>query len=114
MSDLTTTPDALFLPEKLKRGRTLWERMNSILDMAEPLLGVDRSRGQRGYIRKQPGGWLFITRDPMDTLFWPIHTPLSGRTRYTWVLGGDGIKRGYLTPEAREYARREDQAPREL
>ena len=38
-------PDALFLPETLKRGRTLYERIDSILEIAEPLLGVDRAAG---------------------------------------------------------------------
>src|SRR5579885_1333645 len=96
-------PDALFVPERMKRGRTLYERMCSILDVAEPLLGVDRAAGQRAYIRRQGDGWLFVTRDPMDTIYFPLNTPLRGRPRYDWIDGADGIRRGYLVAEAREF-----------
>jgi hypothetical protein len=97
-------PDALFLRESAKRGRRLIDRINSILEIAEPLLGVDRSQGQRGYIRRQEGGWLFITKDPEDTIYHALSSPLRGRDRYAWVVGADGIKRGYLTEEARAAA----------
>lgn len=98
----SAVPDALCIPERLKQGRTLWERMNSILDLAEPLLNVDRGRGDRAYIRRQGDGWLFVTRDPEDTLYFPLHTPLRGRPRYRWLDAPDGIRRGYLVPEARD------------
>jgi hypothetical protein len=91
-----SVPDALFVPEKMKRGRSLWERMNSILDIAEPILGVDRSKGGRAYIRRQGNGWLFITSDPADTMYYPLGTPLQRRPRYLWIDGPDGIRRGYL------------------
>jgi hypothetical protein len=95
------TPDALFLPEgPYKRGRRLIDRIHSILEIAEPLLGVDREAGQRAWIRRQEGGWLFITRDPNDTIYHPLTSPLRGRDRYTWVMGPDGIKRGYLKDNA--------------
>lgn len=95
------TADALFYPEKLKRGGTFAERVDSVLDVAEPMLGVDRPRGERGYIRKQDGGWLFITKDIADTINFPITHPLRGRPRYQWVDGPDGIRLGYLVAEAR-------------
>ena len=95
------TPDALFIPEALKRGRTMKDRMNSVLDLAEPMLGVDRPSGGRAYIRKQPGGQLFITRDPEDTIYHALTSPLRGRDRYAWLAGPDGIRRGWLTAEAR-------------
>jgi hypothetical protein len=91
-----SVPDALFVPENMKRGRTLWERMNSILDVAEPMLGVDRTKGDRAYIRRQGDGWLFITKDPEDTIYYPLRTPLQRRPRYVWIDGPDGIRRGYL------------------
>ena len=91
--------DALFLPESAKRGRTQHARIASICDIAEPLLGVDRTQGQRAYIRRQPGGWLFITRDPADTIEHSLTSPLRGRPRYAWVDGADGIRRGYLIAE---------------
>ncbi len=93
-------PDALFIPETMKRGRSLYERIDSILSLAEPLLGADRARGDRAYIRRQGDGWLFVTRDPIDTIYFPLNTPLRGRPRYHWLDGTDGIRRGYLVPEA--------------
>jgi hypothetical protein len=94
-------PDALMMPEvRYKRGRTLRERIDSILAIAEPLLGVDREKGERGWIRRQEGGWLFVTKDPAHTIYWPLNTALRGSDRYQWIMGEDGIKRGYLTPTA--------------
>jgi hypothetical protein len=101
MTPIVPTPDALLVPEKLKRGRSLFERMCSILDLAEPMLGVDRSKGERAYIHRQPGGWLFITKDRFDTIYHPLRTPLQGRPRYAWLDGQDGVRRGYLTEAAR-------------
>ena len=45
------TPDALMLPETSKRGARMVDRVASIADIAEPLLEVDRERGERAYIR---------------------------------------------------------------
>ena len=109
MIPTSPVPDALYIPEKMKRGRTLWERMNSILDLAEPLLGVDRTEGDRAFIRRQGDGWLFVTRDPQDTIYFPLNTPLRGRPRYNWLDATDGIRRGYLVPEAMN-VRRESEA----
>jgi hypothetical protein len=111
MSTIPTTPlpDALLIPERMKRGSTWYERMNSILDVAEPLLGVDRARGNRAYIRRQGDGWLFVTRDPQDTIYFPLDTTLRGRPRYQWLEKADGIRRGYLVPEAMN-ERRESEA----
>jgi hypothetical protein len=102
-------PDALFIPEKMKRGRTLYERMNSIFEIAESLLGVDRARGERAYVRRQGDGWLFVTRDPHDTIYFPLASPLRGRPRYHWLDGADGIRRGHLVTEAMN-DRRENEA----
>lgn len=93
-------PDALFVPEASKRGRTLFERIESILAIAEPMLGVDRTRGARAYIRRQGDGWLFVTRDPQDTIYFPLDSPLRGLPRYRWIDGADGIRRGHLVTEA--------------
>ena len=88
-------PDALFVLENMKQGRTLRDRINSILDIAEPILGVERSKGERAYIRRQGDGWLFITKDPEDTIYYALRTPLQGRPRYVWVDDSDAIRRGY-------------------
>ena len=89
-------PDALFLPETIKAGARQIDRINSVLEVAEPMLGVDRGRGERAYIRRQPGGRLFITRDPADTLLHPVGHPLEGADRYRWSPRADGVEFGFL------------------
>lgn len=95
--------DALIVPESWKTGGTQLDRIDSILRLAEPLLGVDRSRGERAYIRRQPTGRLFITSDPRDTISFPIGHPREGRPRYSWTTSPDGSERGTLV-EARPNA----------
>jgi hypothetical protein len=94
-------PDALILPEAWKQGKTQIARIDSILAIAEPLLDVDRAKGERAYIRRQPGGRLFITADPHDTLQFPIGHPQEGRLRYRWVAAADGSEHGFLVEDAR-------------
>lgn len=98
---MDSTFDALIIPESWKRGGTQLDRIDSILRVAEPLLGVDRSRGGKAYIRRQPGGKLFITADPRDTLSFPAGHSLQGRPRYGWASHPDGTERGTLVAEAR-------------
>jgi hypothetical protein len=95
------TPDALLVPEQLKRGATQWERIRSINQIAIPLLGIDYEKDELAWIHKQPGGWLFISKNPEDTIYWPHGAPQAGRHRYAWVDGEGGVRRGYLTEEAR-------------
>jgi hypothetical protein len=94
-------PDALLLPEAWKTGQTQLERIDSILAIAEPLLNVDRGAGQRAYIRRQPGGRLFVTADAADTLRFPLDHPRAGQPRYRWVAQPDGSEHGFLVAEAR-------------
>ena len=90
------SPDALIVPETWKKGQTQLDRIDSILELAEPLLRVDRSKGQRAYIRRQPGGRLYVTADPHDTLQFPVGHPREGRPRYNWDSRPDGSEYGYL------------------
>lgn len=99
---MDSTFDALIIPESRKRGDTQLDRIDSILRIAEPLLGVDRSRGEKAYIRRQPGDKLFITANPQDTLTFPVGHPLQGRARYGWSVHPDGTERGTLVAEARD------------
>jgi hypothetical protein len=94
-------PDALIVPEAWKKGQTQLDRIDSILEVAEPLLRVNRSRGERAYIRRQPGGRLFVTSDPHDTLQFPVGHPREGRPRYHWVSRPDGSEYGYLVKDLR-------------
>ena len=96
LAELILLPDALFLPESTKAGSKLRDRVNAVADIAEPLLEVDRSAGERVYIRKQPHGRLFVTRDPHDTIFFPTGHPRSGASRYRWERRDDGVEVGYL------------------
>jgi hypothetical protein len=89
-------PDALFLPESLKVGPTIFARVDSVCDVAEPLLEVDRAAGERAWIRTQPHGRLFITRDPADTILYPTNHPKSGQPRYRWENREGGVEVGYL------------------
>jgi hypothetical protein len=105
-----TTADAAYVPGSLRRGDTVHERLRSILAIAEPILGVDRAAGERGWVRvikstdaRRPDPWLFVTRDPNDTLLFPVAAPphLAQKPRYDWVEGPSGIRLGYLKSEAR-------------
>jgi hypothetical protein len=93
-------PDAVFLPESWKVGDTQLDRIDSILSVAEPLLNVDRARGGRAYIRRQPGGRLFVTTDPADTIQFPIGHAREGRPRYRWAAQPDGLEYGFLVEGA--------------
>ena len=92
-------PDALMVPESIKRGKTQLDRIDSVLSVVEPLLQVKRP-GERAYIRRQPGGMQFISRNPRDTLYHANGTDLEGKPRYQWedadVPGVTGIQVGYL------------------
>jgi hypothetical protein len=96
------TPDALLLPESWKSGRTHLDRIDSILAIAEPLLGVDRAEGRKAYIRRQPGGRLFVTADPKDTLCFPLSHAREGMPRYRWVVQEDGSEHGFLVEHAHD------------
>jgi hypothetical protein len=89
-------PDALMLSSNQKRGARLIDRVASIAEIAEPILGVDRAAGERAWIRQQPHGQLFITRDLADTICFARDHRLSGQPRYRWEKQCDGSEWGYL------------------
>jgi hypothetical protein len=90
------TPDALMIPEGLKAGARMSDRVTSVVDIAEPLLVVDRSQGERAHIRIQPHGRLFVTKDVHDTILFPRGHERDGQPRYHWVLQESGLEYGYL------------------
>jgi hypothetical protein len=95
--DAIRLPPTARLPVKTQGVSTIFERVGAVADIAEPLLQVDKTKGERAYIRRMPtGDFLFITRDPNDTIKFPIGHPLGGRDRYTWEDHGDGVSLGYL------------------
>ena len=77
------------------------DRVASIADVAEPLLGVDRARGERAYIRLQGNGKLFVSKSIFDTIQFPKGHDRDGQPRYRWVAQPDGSEFGYLVPESR-------------
>lgn len=91
-------PHALMIPEGLKTGARMSDRVASVADIAEPLLVVDRSQGERAYIRVQPGGRLFVSKDIHDTILFPKGHPRDGMPRYNWVPQENGVEYGYLVP----------------
>lgn len=102
MIETSPPADALLIPARCRQGRTQVERIRSIARIADPLLGVDPDRGECAWIRTVPiDDYLFISRDGNDTLLFPLNSPFRGRPRYDWIDGADGIRRGYLVPEAR-------------
>jgi hypothetical protein len=92
-------PDALFLPTQPVGGPRIFDRIAAVCRIAEPLLEVDFKGGERAYIRKQPHGRLFVTRDPTDTINFPTGHPRSGTPRYRWEKRADGTELGYLHAE---------------
>jgi hypothetical protein len=92
-------PDAVMLPEARKCGARMVDRVASIADIAEPLLEVDRARGERAYIRLQGNGKLFVSKSIVDTILFPKDHPRDGQPRYRWVLHPDGAEFGYLVSE---------------
>jgi hypothetical protein len=94
-----SVPDALMLSEDRKCGSRMVDRVASIADIAEPLLEVDRARGERAYIRLQGNGKLFVSKSIVDTILFPKDHLRDGQPRYRWELQPDGAEFGYLISE---------------
>jgi len=90
------TPYALMIPQGLKTGARMSDRLAPVVDIAEPLLVVDRQKGERAYFRIQPGGRLFATKNVHDTILFPKGHERDGRPRYNWVPQENGVEYGYL------------------
>jgi hypothetical protein len=88
-------PDALFLPAQPASGK-IFDRVAAVCRLTEPLLECDYRAGEHVYIRKQPHGRLFVTRDPADTIYFPIGHARSGEPRYRWERREGGVEVGYL------------------
>ena len=94
-----SVPDALMLSEDRKCGARMVDRVASIADIAEPLLAVERARGERAYIRLQGNGKLFVSKSIFDTILFPKDHQRDGQPRYRWELQPDGAEFGYLISE---------------
>jgi hypothetical protein len=92
-------PDALFVHSPPKASGTITARVEAACKLFERLLECDYPR-EKAYIRKQPFGRLFVTRDPADTILFPTGHPRSGQPRYRWERQADETELGYLITEA--------------
>ena len=94
--------DAIMMDESKKTGSTSWGRIDSLCSIAEPLLGLDKAKGQTAWIRRQPGGKVFVTGSPTDTIYYPNDHDKAGQPRYGWVVStaDPGIELGYLLDKA--------------
>ncbi len=88
----------------MKKGHRLGDRLNHVSDIAEPMLGVDRLKGEHAYVRSGRNSNMFITKDPADSLYHASNSPWRGHDRYAWIAGPDGIRRGWLTDTAKAEA----------
>jgi len=95
-------PDAVLIPSSCKRGSNSREKIHSILDIAEPALGVDKAAGEHAYYRSVPftspdgSSYNLATRDPYDTFLHPTGHPREKQPRYRWEDGEGGIRFGFL------------------
>lgn len=115
-------PDGVLVPETLKCGHKSADRIAMILSLVEPILGVDRSKGEKGWIRHleppypdgtpqfpanrngSPARVIMITRDQdagRDTLLFHRTHSQAGDHRYTWgPITAQGVSVGTLVAQA--------------
>jgi hypothetical protein len=119
-------PDAVLMPGELKKGKRSSDRIQSVLDIAEPILQVDRSKGELGWLRylappyppgtpqfvdpSDPTGrrqviLVMVTRDRdagRDTLLYHKTHDQAGEHRYSWSpITAQGVSIGTCTdPDA--------------
>jgi hypothetical protein len=93
-------PDALMLDARVRKGRHASNRVASVCDIAEPILGVDKAAGEHAWIHLQPHNWLFVSKSVEDTINFPHDHERDGQERYHWVVQPDGSKWGYLVDGA--------------
>lgn len=94
--------DAIKIPVSFKRGTDAVGRLNSVLDIAESALEVDKGKDEHAYVRNQDA-FLFATRDPQDTLLYPFGHAKECKSRYVWTDRGDGIELGVLKEDISAY-----------
>lgn len=91
------TPDAVRIPDAWKGNGNALVQAHTLVDHAETILGVDRTRGERAWVRDAMGGQTrFCTKSPEDTMLYPLRHPQEGRERYNWVAQTDGSAHGFL------------------
>lgn len=88
-------PDALFIPFSSLPNLPTLSRNHHVIGVAEPLLGIDPESDEEAWARTQDNGY-FVTRDPADTMLFPLSHKLAERERYHWKTRSDGIRIGVL------------------
>jgi hypothetical protein len=89
-------PDIVKYPVNWKVGDLVTDRVGAILDRCEPVLGVDRSKGERGWIHKTILGFEFVSKVNHDTYNYPSEHYKNGQCRFRMVTQEDGSEHGYL------------------
>jgi hypothetical protein len=101
-------PDAIVVPADRAVGNRLVNRVGSIADITDPILGVAPNTEDRSLIRIQ-GGKMFVVKGtlaslknnaPHDTLLFPRDHERAGQSRYRWVPQESGLEYGYLVEGA--------------
>jgi hypothetical protein len=95
--DPNRRPHALMIPSSMKSGTRFADRVSSICDIAEPLLGLDRKKGQTAMVRFLPpaGEVCFVTGDINDTINFPKTHSRTDTPRYRWETQPNGIRFGF-------------------
>jgi hypothetical protein len=97
LEDPPKTPDAIMFPEDtFPIDSVIFGSIGRVSPIADEILEVDRSKGERSYIRLQPKGRAFVTKSMHDTIHFPMGNAKGGKPRYRWELQADGIEYGYL------------------
>jgi hypothetical protein len=97
---MAKTPDAVKIPHAWAYGESSVERNISIVNAVEPMLGVDRSIGEKAWCAAHGDGMVFCRKTDHETMFFPHGHKLEGHPRYNWVVQPDGTVFGYLVAAA--------------
>lgn len=98
-------PDALMIPESAADGPVVsklkdLDKIKRICGIAEPILGLDRDKGEFAYARHQKRQKAyFVSGDVKAQLYHPHDSELAGKPRYRWEPVGE-LQYGYLIDAA--------------
>jgi hypothetical protein len=93
-------PDAVKIPQNWAYGDSSVERNESLVVAVEPMLGVDRSIGERAWGVAHGDGMVFFRKNYHESMFFPHGHKLEGHPRYNWVVQPDETVFGYLVAAA--------------
>lgn len=93
-------PDIIRFPLDYAKEAEAWDRLNHISNIAEPILQVDKDKGERCRCwtmeRPEKYAGAYAIKDKVAQLRYPVGHPKYPQDRYEWHDAEDGIKYGYL------------------